>query len=355
MTDQLNKETNEFKLDYNLKITEIFELKEKISGKHSINIDLAKKWMDSQLSERRKIACLNLINNTYYITMNDLFDSISVLVDKVYRSINLNKNIYIWAGQKSGSSYFIALIAYHYIRLKRYKEPLVFINFTDSILQVINQSELLIFDDCTYSGNQTIKIISEMKDLKIKTYFCYAIMSQKSIDKINKLGEDKVIQIDEDETEIVKGIDISWLTLICTSTIPLLKDSITNYSELIDLYYYFCLILNGGTPPISLYFDYKIADYVSTFAKPLMIGPIMPKKLHYYDKKDDENFDYESDIYFFVSDILKYNEINWTEDQINDYIKNMIIDENNISTVQILYYHVHLLMDVIKPILFLQI
>ena len=52
--------------DYKKNINNIISLKDTLSGKHSINIDNATKWVNSQLTVRRQKAALNLINNTYY-------------------------------------------------------------------------------------------------------------------------------------------------------------------------------------------------------------------------------------------------------------------------------------------------
>ena len=288
-------------------------------GKHDINALKADNWIKAQKTPlKRKVADF-LIKNTHHVSFKEYFNGIGTLISKNYPKIIKNaKNIIMYVGSTTKSTYFTAIIAMYWIKFYKYREPTIFYkaltadNITDPILYI---------DDMSYSGSQ-------ISDMSLKIYKncvgkyvngCgirsraednhaysegrrrspeeYGEEAAKKVPKIhfllygiNTVSKKKitnlfpiVIDIEEPIVKFGKTLLIKKRKLV---TLPspfklyyvkyfkTLHEINAEMSYLVN--YFFSPYLNGY-PLLSVYFDHKIADDSSTFMKVIVYGPIIPK------------------------------------------------------------------------------
>ena len=77
----------------------------------------------------------------------------------------------------------------------------------------------------------------------------------------------------------LKKFQNSRMRIYTQNIYPDLKDIIGKY-QFLDISYYFSPYTEGDTE-VSIYFDHKIADPISTFLKTLMYGPVLECNLNY--------------------------------------------------------------------------
>ena len=242
--------TEQFHNDYNNYIDKLIEYRDKISGTHKIDFKKSQEWIDNQLNDRRRNAAEFLIQNTHYITFNKLFEDIRNSVVQIYKDLDLTKNIYMFISERNNSFYFIGMIALYFIKLLKYKLPIC-VNY------FIGQT--ITFDDASYTGGQFFNTI---KDISAKIY----------------LGLSCITNISE---ELLLGeMPYYNYKLKIYAQNKFVSLDIINKDNFNDLIYYFSPFTYGRTK-VSIYFDHKIADPISTFMKMLNYGPILPKNLNY--------------------------------------------------------------------------
>ncbi len=247
---------------FNSKIQYILQQKELISGIHHLDMEKVNIWINSQLSERRKKAAKNLIENTHYITFNELFEDIRNCVIQIYSKLELEKDIYMFIGRDNTSSfYFIGMIAVYFIKLLNYKMPIFITGFKAGVQNIV-------FDDVSYTGGQFDLILTQDSPFLANIYFGLSGITEHAKRRLENLKF-----LEEIHTQIVN------IHLFSQKTFPNLS-SILNKTDYYDVLYYFSPYTNGLTN-VSLYLDTKIADSVSTFLKVLNYGPILPANLEY--------------------------------------------------------------------------
>jgi hypothetical protein len=265
-----NKDYNKgkYKIDkdylnvYNTNIQNILQQKDLISGSHHLNMEKVNLWINSQLTERRRKAAKNLIDNTHYITFNELFEDIRNAVIQIYSKLNLNQDIYMFIGRNNKSSfYFIGMIALYFIKLLNYKIPIFITGFKAGVQNIV-------FDDVSYTGGQFEVILSWDSPFLSHIYFGLSGMTEKA-----KIRLENLKFLEETHINIVN------IYVFPQKTFKNLNE-ILNKQDYYDLIYYFSPYTNGLTN-ISLYLDIKIADAVSTFLKVLNYGPVLPLNLNY--------------------------------------------------------------------------
>jgi len=270
MEDIGNKDYNKgkYKIDedylnvYNANIQNILQQKDLISGTHHLNTEKTNLWINSQLTERRRKAAKNLIDNTHYISFNELFEDIRNAVMQIYSKLNLNEDIYMFIGRNNKSSfYFIGMIALYFIKLLNYKIPIFITGFKAGVQNIV-------FDDVSYTGGQFEVILSWDSPFLAHIYFGLSGITEKAKTKLENL-------------KFLEGIHIQIVNIYVfpQKTFTNLNE-ILNKKDYYDVIYYFSPYTNGLTN-ISLYLDIKIADSVSTFLKILNYGPILPLNLNY--------------------------------------------------------------------------
>ena len=115
----------------------IFRIRDTISGTHSINRERAEIWVNSQVNQRRRNAAKDLIDNTHYVTFNELFEYTRNIINKIYEDIG-NNDVYIYVGDKTKSHYFMAIIGIYFISLLGHEYPKIIYNL-DSVEEVGNK------------------------------------------------------------------------------------------------------------------------------------------------------------------------------------------------------------------------
>lgn len=146
---------------YEENLDTILRMRELTSGIHRIDIEKDELWIESQLSERRRRAAFNLINNTHYITFNEVFEMTRELVDKV-KDLS-HKNPLLIVGEKNKSSYFMSIIFIYIWNLKEYGEINVIKTLDYDIIIKLKNDNIIIIDDVSYTGGQTNVILTSNK------------------------------------------------------------------------------------------------------------------------------------------------------------------------------------------------
>jgi hypothetical protein len=249
------------------------------SGKHSIDKINANLFIENQLSEVRKQAARDLIENTIYITLEETFQIIEQLIIMLYGmpEIQTARNIYIYSGNEKKSFYFLSVLALYYIRNHSYKEPIFIRELDTEFFNEIGEDPLIILDDAAYSGSQLSTMVNNIyynrviiEKLNIPNIFIALLalnnFSKQRLEKVptkkNKYGTIE---------ETISPFKLVYLPERLYEPI-ILKLGLERYFYI----NYFFSLYTQDTPYISLYFDHKLADDVSTYKKPLLYGPIVP-------------------------------------------------------------------------------
>jgi hypothetical protein len=249
------------------------------SGKHSIDITNSNLFINNQLSEVRRQAAKDLIENTIYISLEDVYKIVEQLIVMIYGMPEIQNatTIYIYSGNMKKSFYFLSVLALFFIRDKGYKEPIFIGELSNELFDEIDSNPLIILDDSAYSGSQLSNMINNIyydrvvvKKLKPPNLFIALLalndFSKQRLEKVpskrNKYGTME---------ETISPFKLVYLP-------DRLYKPIISIIGLERYFYinYFFSIYTQDTPYISLYFDHKIADDISTYKKPLLYGPIVP-------------------------------------------------------------------------------
>ena len=251
------------------------------SGKHSIDMEIAEQFINGQISDVRKQAARDLVENTIYIQLEEVSSIIEQLIIKLYTEHNLNsaENIYFFSGKPEKSFYFMSVLALKYIRKHGFKEPTHFISqLNDSLFDIIGSAPLVILDDVSYSGSQLSNMMNDI-------YFNIVVKNKKEIPNIfimlialNYFSKSKLSIVPSKKTSsgtILQSIVSPFKLLFLPERL---------YTPLIiklgvERYFYlnaFFSPYTDDTPYVSLYLDHKIADEASTYKNALLYGPIVP-------------------------------------------------------------------------------
>lgn len=242
-----------FYANYDNNIARIFEIRERISGTHYIDKDRAELWIDSQLNESRRLAARLLIDNTYYVTFNQVFEYVRDLIIRIYEDIGtFNPDVCLYIGSKTKSYYFMSVIAIYFIRSLGYTDPEIINTFSMKL-----NKPLIIIDDMSYTGIQASKMFRMIKTTN-KVYLGLIGASETAAIFLKNIGYELYVE----------------------NIYPHLRN-VVGPERFVDISYYFSPFAEGDTC-ISIYFDHKIADELSTFMKVLMYGPVLPCNLNYY-------------------------------------------------------------------------
>jgi hypothetical protein len=256
---------------------------EKNSGKHTINREISEVFINSQISPIIRQAAADLINNTIYITLEEVTNIIERLIIQLYTQNDLNsyEKIYLNTGAINKSSYFLCVLALFYIRKNGFKEPTHFIeNFDDNIFDEIGNNPIIIIDDSSYSGSQLSSVLNSIYIARSrinKVPNIYSVLVALNKFSLLKLS---LIPINTPKYHLIASpFKLVYLPEYLYE--PLI------YTLGIERYMYLTCIFSTFTavdylPNVSMYFDHKIADEVSTFTKTLLYGQIIPN--YFYEK-----------------------------------------------------------------------
>ena len=315
---------NSFLKYYDENLLKIQNAIEHFSGKHSMDMNIAEQFINEQLSEVRKQAARDLIENTVYITLEEVSAIIEELIIQLYANHNLNEseNIYIYCGNPKKSFYFISVLALFYIRKHNFKEPTQFVNeLNNNLFKEIGNNPLIILDDVAYSGSQLSTLIGDI-------YFDRVIKGKNEPPNIfillialNNFSKAKLEQVPIEKTR--SGANRSYTR----SPFKLLFLQDRLYTPLInkigiERYFnvnIFFSLYTEQAPYVSIYLDHKIADEASTYKNVLLYGPIVPS-----------NYDYEYYSNFIINALdMQYDFIPKMENPEMDILIEKFNEENN--------------------------
>ena len=290
------------------------------SGKHSIDMIKAEEFISAQISPTIRQAARDLIDNTIYITLEETSEIVERLIINLYTENNLNQydKIYLYTGPINKSSYFLSILALFYIMQNGYKVPTHFVeSFDDDIFDEIGDNPIIYMDDSSYSGSQLSTMINDIYTSRVKVnkvpnfYFLLIALNSFSLLKLSLISTSKT------STAYINS-PFKLLYLPERLYEPLIyKLGIKRYIYLISIFSTFTT--TNYLPNVSLYFDHKVADEVSTFTKTLLYGQIIPN--YFYEKlkciNEFELFWFRSEILLIVDDVYKEK----AQALINDYNK----------------------------------
>lgn len=268
----------QFKRCYAENLIKVQTAIEEYSGKHQIDKAIAEQFINEQLTDVRKQAARDLVENTIYITLHEVSSIIEQLIIKVYAEQKLNdkENIYFYVSTPSKSFYFMSVLALFYIRKHNYKEP-IFTELTNELFDRVGDAPIIMLDDVAYSGSQISGMLGDI-------YYSRHI-ANKSVPNIVMLLV-ALNDYSKARIELVPTKKTKSGTVLATIPTPFslvyLPDRL--YAPLIckiGIERYFNLnvffsVHTRSQPYISLYLDHKLADPVSTYKNALLYGPIIP-------------------------------------------------------------------------------
>jgi len=252
---------------------------------HSIDTNAVKYFlMYSDISVRD--ICKKIIDNTDHISFENMIRRINMNVKDLLKFIGKSKTIYIYIGFhknnidiKQKSNYWLYIYIINYIKYIS-NDTIKIITISDfKNTGIRNNSNIILIDDCIYSGNQmslTINKINFKKKVKLNIYLLVSYMSNNGL---------KLIKKNFNNNKSLKNSD-----LIIPKHIYIIKsiNSILTVEEIKKLQIYYSSFINLKNKYL-IYFDHKLADTVSTIT-PFYLG-IVPCSNNYniskwyYDKQ----------------------------------------------------------------------
>lgn len=269
---------------YDENLAKIQDAIEKYSGKHAIDKKNSEKFIENQLTDARKQAARDLVENAIYITLEEVSETVEHLIKKVYAKFSPDEDIYLYTGLKGKSFYFLATLALFYIRKHGLKEPVKFISgLNKELFDEIGDSPIIIIDDVAYSGSQLSTMMNDI-------YYDLVVTNSKPPPNIfillvalNTFSKNRLSLVPK--KKVGRGIITEW----APSPFQLIYSKKRLYKPLvlklgIQRYFNINVLFSpytNDTPYLALYLDYKVADEASTYKTVLFYGPIIPEDYDY--------------------------------------------------------------------------
>jgi hypothetical protein len=246
------------------------------NGRYTLNADNVHYFINEQYTPIRKQAARDLVENTVYITLRETFLIVEQLVIKIYAQLG-GVTPYMFVSLPKKSFYMLSCIAVHYIKKHKYAMP-IFVKD----LNIFNQplpAPLIIIDDASYSGSQLSQILTlDIYDIclsnKIPFPTVFVGLTALNTKSLNLLSGVDVKLDTSDGYQIIEQPSPFNIVYLKERLYPSLIEKIG-----IERYFNINLFFNpwlSHSTNIGLYFDYKMADNVSTYKRTYMYGPIVP-------------------------------------------------------------------------------
>ena len=284
---------HEFKEKFDESIHSLLQTMFAISGKHGIHSEKATQWVNAQKTPLKRRVARYFIQNTTYVTFREYFNGIGQLVKDNYEHItNGAQQIILYVSSSKKSYYFSAVIALHFIKKFHFRAPDVYVH---TLFSENKADPILIFDDMSYSGSQMGDMLTKIykscvptytndADAAIATPNIHILLYGLNSHSRRRLSEIKRVKIEGTVMKEYKHLKIPIKTTTCIDvTSPFPIHYVNEYKLLyeldVDMYHlvnFFFSPYLYGHPSLSIYFDHKIADDVSTYMKVLAFGPIIP-------------------------------------------------------------------------------
>ena len=287
----------DFLEQYEKTIMTLLEKKKTLSGTKRIDETQAKTWVQLQKTPLKKKVAQFFIDNTIYVSFSEFFDGIGELIKTNYETITNDGNrIVVVVGDKDKSQYLVAVIALYFIRKFNFREPDDFIDALRKGSYVDTEDHIIMFDDMSYSGSQMSNLLQTIYRSLYPFVVDDEAAAAKRLPKIKlllygvnpnslaRLNTVNVVKMKDELKSMGKGKTILIPTRRPAEIVSPFK---TYYhkmfktfreidAEMCHLTNYFYAPFLQGHPYLSIYFDHKVADDVSTYMKVLTYGPIIP-------------------------------------------------------------------------------
>ena len=265
----------------------------KNSGIHKIDVDMAKSFIDSQITPLRRRAAKDLIDNTHYITLQDTIDIIYDLILRTYADIETyytaeerpTANIYMYCGENNKSFYFFSCIALYSIekynienKTNKIQIPIFVNTLSKEFLLNLGNDTLIMVDDVSYSGSQLSGTLNGFYEaICIKGEKAppniYVLLTALNTISLNRLSNVTL-------TKSTSGVALTR----GPTPFKIYYEADRLYDPLvkvigIERYFYVSLFFNAWlnqSTHIAMYLDHKVADGISTYKNTYLYGPIVP-------------------------------------------------------------------------------
>ena len=231
-----------------------------------------------------------MIDNTIYITLEEIDDIIKKLVVKLFEYPNIQNSttIYVVTGAIEKSSYFMSVLFLKHIKENStytLNKNFIFIsNIADRLVISDNNDPIIMIDDMSYSGSQMSALLNKIyfdtvitkKFAEPNIYILLAGLNQVSLSKLSKVPTSKA-----GKTSYAEFIPSPFKLLYLEERLykPMLYT--LGFERYLNLLFLFSPFTSDAYLPIvSIYLDHKLADTVSTFTTALLYGPIIPNNVN---------------------------------------------------------------------------
>jgi hypothetical protein len=248
-----------------------------------------------------------VLNNTVHISFETFMTYLIQNFKKIIKS-NPKCTLYIYITEDfiEKSNYWIYQLLNYYKSSIGFKGEFIIISsLNDLILK--NNDNILIPDDCIYSGEQLRLIVEEMnnnRNLKLNIHLFISFMTNKGLDKVKK--------------EFSNNSYLDNCKLCLPYYIYNIDKSINNYlskNEIEILEKYYSIDMNNR---YLIYFDHKMPDYYSTV--PLIYSGIVAnsknKELLFQIRKKKKDLKNELEFIQFINKTDEIRNINVLEPEI---------------------------------------
>jgi hypothetical protein len=229
---------------------------------HSFDKDAIKNFLNECDPSVKDIA-KKIIDNTDHISFEQLLIRINKIIKELIIKINDNNNLYIYISNdlkkyKYKSNYWLYTYISNYIKylfnIENKKINLILTEDLNTINE--NNANIILIDDCVYSGLQmstTIKNIEYKTKKQINFYIIVPYISDKGKNKIKKMFNDNVYLMQN------KCI----LTFFKNTYMIKSINSILTQQELYKIQIFYVNLFTFSNKYL-IYFDHKVADIIST-------------------------------------------------------------------------------------------
>jgi hypothetical protein len=234
---------------------------------HSLDKKAIKNFIQLADPEVKEI-CKKIFDNTMHISFELFLTRFNICIKEFLNFYNSNRPIYILIDNiiyndfQFKSNYWLYYYFQNYIK----RNTIIIYNIDNKLLK--NNDTILIIDDCAYTGAQIVSSIENMNNkykLKLNYYILVPFISKFAYDNILKLTSLYIKDFDKYFKIFINKNIIYPLTCEDILTIEEI-DEIGNYYPRLTFFY--------GTSLI--YFDHKLADYISTIT--LFYNGVVPNQ-----------------------------------------------------------------------------
>ena len=196
--------------DYAKDLPLINNIIEKYSGKHAINAEKSKQWIDAQPTETSRNAAENIIKHTVYVTLKETEELVYNIINTNYRQItesNPGKKVHFYVGEYNKSNYWLSILALKHIKELNLTEPTYYCkSVTQAHISLDFDDILIYFDDMSYSGGQISHMLEKTVDdtyLPIIRDTAFGVLKEYYIEQITN---HKLKNIEEESKEDYKKL-----------------------------------------------------------------------------------------------------------------------------------------------------